>query len=99
MTPSPKKPGVPFWATVAVVCLLPFGGYMAAYLWFVEPVTRETKIWITKLPKYAKLGESPHWQTFFDPAHTIDRRLRPKVWQREAASPNFLVSERTRSAD
>jgi len=85
MTTDRKKPGVAFWATVVVVCLPAL--YVGAYCWMVEPLEihpSKTKFYC--LPSYPLVNPSGvgvwygQWERFFSPIHSIDRHLKPTVW-------------------
>ena len=92
MSEPRKRPGVAFWTTVTVACLLPPIFYFGAYRLFVRPAPGSHVIsWesggekVTAvervIPTYPRLGDSSVWQILFGPAHRLDKHFRPHVWQ------------------
>ena len=79
MTCDRKKPGVALWASVVVVVGLPLAAYVGAYAWSVEAVSG---LWaqVEMQPRYSRLGDAQAWHKLFWPAHWVDRRVRPKLW-------------------
>jgi hypothetical protein len=81
-----KKPGIAFWATVVVVAVLvPSAIYLGAYAWLIEPTPAVAHVTTGEeyhfiMPRYPRLGDSPFWSTFFEPANRLDRRVRPEAW-------------------
>jgi hypothetical protein len=85
-----KKPGVTFWATVVVVCLLPVFGYGGAYLYIVDIDGRwhSGPEWPTayKVKPYYCINNYRDQEVLgwiFGPAHSIDRRIRRVKWTGE----------------
>jgi hypothetical protein len=83
---SRKKPGVAFWASVVVACVLgAICVYFGAYFSMIEPIelpdpahpTWERPacyVWRGKVVK-------GFWGvTFFQPAHAVDLKIRRKYW-------------------
>lgn len=83
---SRKKPGVAFWATVALV-VVPLL-YVGAYFAMVRPVGQECFGGIRYVPcaYWGPFGEEVSGKMrddliwFFQPALRADRRIRPAVW-------------------
>jgi hypothetical protein len=86
---SRKKPGVAFWATVALAGLVGLGVYAATYAWMVQPdeIVFLNGGGLHIVPDYT--GEAfgnpgdrdqHFWEKVFSPAHWIDKRIRPKTW-------------------
>ncbi|MGE5190969.1 MAG: hypothetical protein ACM3U2_00590, partial [Deltaproteobacteria bacterium] len=87
MTPSRKKPGVAFWATVVlVVGLALLAGYGGSYLLIVEPaysIRYYPLVGPARLstgPHYHAIGKQDFWRSLFAPAHSLDQRIRPETW-------------------
>ena len=71
-TSPPKRGG--WLACIAAAVLVFGGGYAAAYWWLMEPVP----VW--------RIGHSPTYphpalENVFAPAHWLDRRIRPDLWE------------------
>jgi hypothetical protein len=81
-----KKPGAAFWASVVLAAvLLPSCAYLGAYLLIVEPI-RESRSypligvrWAVH-PHYRAFGTQDYWRAFFEPANSLDKRIRVKTW-------------------
>lgn len=81
-----KKPGVAFWATLGIVLsLLLIAGYAGSYFLLVEPIQTSryypllSVSWFA-VPHYHVVGKQDFWRSFFAPANSVDRRIRPKTW-------------------
>jgi len=85
MSDERKRSGVAFCATAVLACLLPVAAYFVAYAVFVQPaqgggIVSLNSALLPMVAWYPRLGDSSAWETFFAPAHWVDRRIRPKVW-------------------
>jgi len=92
MASDRKKPGVAFWATVAVVMGLV--GYVCAYALLAEPgvasidfsggLDMKGPVAVLRQPYYFAgsrlLANQQLLERFFAPIHWIDRCVRPNVW-------------------
>jgi hypothetical protein len=80
----PRKPG--FVLPVAVTLTVLLGLYVGAYYAMVEPVSAEGELPgpIYSLP-FHKFDILFDWKVtpWFEPAHWLDRRIRPRVWEPE----------------
>jgi len=86
--PDRNKPGVAFWATVAVVVVLvTISGYSGTYALMVNP----TRVWRSCGPNPPPsevmsyypdgIGSGAFWESFYAPANFFDRKLRPAKWE------------------
>ena len=77
------RPTAGYRVTVVVLCLAPFGLYVAAYLALME---------VMEMPGYEphavycapwtdRVLESDAWRAAFAPLHDLDRKARPEVWR------------------
>jgi hypothetical protein len=89
MTSDRKKPGVAFWASVVVVVALALlSAYSGSYLLILEPTRKSRNYpflgvrWAAE-PHYRAFGKQDFWRAFFEPANSLDRRIRPKIWAPE----------------
>ena len=79
-----NKPGVTFWATMALVVVL--AGYATAYLCMARRpwVFMATGHGPHELPPVYEIGgrdlDQEFWRAIFGPAHWADRRIRPEKW-------------------
>ena len=87
MTSDRKKPSLAFWATVVVVAALSATlAYAGAYLCIVRQpafsVVGGELLVGTRRSRIAErwAGNPEFCETFFAPAHWIDRRVRPDIW-------------------
>jgi hypothetical protein len=80
------KTGRGWWALAGMgtgSVLLLLVGYVGAYVALVEPVVMPSfGTSLMRSPPFPPIPTYPSaWmRRFFDPAHQIDRRLRPHVW-------------------
>jgi len=90
MTSDGKKPGMAFWATVAVVgAVVTLAGYSGMYALMINP----TRVWRSCGPNpppsevmacYPNgIGSRAFWESFYAPANAFDRKLRPAKWERQ----------------
>ncbi len=105
MTSDRKQPSMAFWATVVVLCVLALPpGYFGAYLLVVNP-TRVSRYYpmlgVRRAadPHYRAFGKQDFWKAFFEPANSLDRWIRPKIWAPEdSLTLPFQISGRDQSA-
>jgi hypothetical protein len=94
-----KKPGVAFWATVALsVCLVATSAYVGTYAVTVNP----TRVWHSCGPKpppseviayYSPgIGRRTFWDSFFAPANFFDRKVRPATWESQRDPTSVTVT-------
>jgi hypothetical protein len=85
MMTSIRKPTAGFWITVAMVAVLvPFCGYIGAYLCMVRQPTNLFLSghgpWETTPVYSSDLIGQGFWRTLFGPAHWLDKQIRPDEW-------------------